>query len=56
MIDDCRLRLPRITCGRGTESSLWSGLDPRSEQLQKPQLSRPVRGVRPAKGEVQVKS
>ncbi len=36
-----------MTCGRGTGASLGSGLAPRPERLQKSQLSRTVRGLRP---------
>ncbi len=46
----CKLvRLPLMTCGRGTGSSLRNGLDPRPERLQNAQLSRTVRGVKTGK-------
>ena len=37
--------LSLITCGRGTELNLRSGLPPRPEQLHKPQLLRTFHGV-----------
>ncbi|KRO11559.1 hypothetical protein [Lactiplantibacillus xiangfangensis] len=36
-----------MACGRGTGSSLGSGLAPRPEYLQNAQLSRTVRGLKP---------
>jgi len=45
----CRFRVSLVTCGRGTRPSLRSGLGLRPEWLQKSQLSRTVRPVRPAK-------